>query len=135
MIAAGLRATMSATGVSEGTISEYTWASRTRRAMSWAYCAPKSTTRTVAGCTITRYLPVPLALVTGCRDAQTQADQHGAGHRFQPAADFSQPPGGPPASRMPSSGPRLPSVIGIARSVTAWVWESLFHATHSAPPK
>ncbi len=33
----------------EGTISLYTRASRTRRAMSWAYCAPKSTTRTVSG--------------------------------------------------------------------------------------
>src|SRR5690349_291362 len=29
-----------------GTISEYTLASRTRRAISCAYCAPKSTTRT-----------------------------------------------------------------------------------------
>src|SRR6478752_4186904 len=29
-----------------GTISEYTFASRTRRAISCAYCAPKSTTRT-----------------------------------------------------------------------------------------
>ena len=31
-----------------GTISEYTFASRTRRAISWAYWAPKSTTRTVS---------------------------------------------------------------------------------------
>src|SRR5438477_956198 len=31
---------------SKGTISEYTWHSRTRRAMSCAYCAPKSRTRT-----------------------------------------------------------------------------------------
>ena len=38
--AAGLRATISATGVLAGTISEYTCASRTRRAMSWAYWAP-----------------------------------------------------------------------------------------------
>src|SRR4051794_31978402 len=29
-----------------GTTSEYTWASRTRRAISCAYCAPKSTTTT-----------------------------------------------------------------------------------------
>ena len=49
--AAGLRATISSTGVSPGTISENTWASRTRRAISWAYWAPKSTTRTVGGCT------------------------------------------------------------------------------------
>src|SRR4051794_6345973 len=46
MIAFGSRASISATGVVCGTISEYTRASRTRRAMSWAYWAPKSTTRT-----------------------------------------------------------------------------------------
>src|SRR3954467_317692 len=46
MIAAGSLASISATGIECGTISEYTFASRTRRAMSWAYCAPKSTTRT-----------------------------------------------------------------------------------------
>src|SRR5580765_7081302 len=44
--AAGLRASISAMGIVWGTISEYTRASRTRRAISWAYCAPKSTTRT-----------------------------------------------------------------------------------------
>src|SRR5258706_3405023 len=58
MIAFGLRASISAIGVERGTISEYTCASRTRRAMSCAYCAPKSTTRTVSNswdgsCTIT----------------------------------------------------------------------------------
>src|ERR1700754_3836301 len=52
--AAGLRATISSTAVLPGMISEYTCASRTRRAISWAYCAPKSTTRTVGGCTCTR---------------------------------------------------------------------------------
>jgi hypothetical protein len=40
MIAFGLRARISATGRVEGTISEYTWHSRTRRAISWAYWAP-----------------------------------------------------------------------------------------------
>src|SRR5450432_3004747 len=45
--AAGLRATMSSTDIVCGTISLYTSASRTRRAISWAYCAPKSTTSTV----------------------------------------------------------------------------------------
>src|SRR4051812_47222844 len=45
-IAAGLRANISSTEVVCGTISEYTRASRTRRAISWAYWAPKSTTRT-----------------------------------------------------------------------------------------
>src|SRR5882757_5488116 len=48
MIARGRLASISATGMVEGTISLYTRASRTRRAMSWAYCAPKSTTRTVS---------------------------------------------------------------------------------------
>src|SRR4029453_19394255 len=33
---------------SQGTTSEKTWHSRTRRAMSWAYWAPKSSTRTVS---------------------------------------------------------------------------------------
>ena len=49
MIAVGLLASISAAGMVEGTISEYTWHSRTRRAMSWAYWAPKSTTRTGPG--------------------------------------------------------------------------------------
>ena len=46
MMATGRRASISATGIVCGTISLYTRASRTRRAISWAYCAPKSTTRT-----------------------------------------------------------------------------------------
>src|SRR5882757_5148523 len=45
-MAAGLRATSSSTVAVCGTTSEYSWASRTRRAISWAYCAPKSTTST-----------------------------------------------------------------------------------------
>ncbi len=48
MIPAGCRAAMASTDAVCGTISEYTFASRTRRAMSWAYWAPKSTTRTGA---------------------------------------------------------------------------------------
>src|SRR5215469_18590619 len=48
MTAAGLRARISAAGIVDGTISEYTWHSRTRRAISCAYCAPKSTTSTVS---------------------------------------------------------------------------------------
>src|ERR1039458_9954173 len=55
MMAEGLRARISAAGIVAGTISEYTWPSRTRRAMSCAYWAPKSTTSTVSksglGCT------------------------------------------------------------------------------------
>ena len=60
MMAAGFLARISAAGMVLGTISEYTWHSRTRRAISWAYWAPKSTTRTVSksvlGCTV----PLPL---------------------------------------------------------------------------
>src|SRR5256885_8101385 len=48
MIAFGRLASMSDTGIVEGTISLNTRHSRTRRAMSWAYWAPKSTTRTVS---------------------------------------------------------------------------------------
>lgn len=49
MIACGLRAASSLQGVSCGTISQYALSSRTRRAINWLYCAPKSKTRTVAG--------------------------------------------------------------------------------------
>jgi glycine/D-amino acid oxidase-like deaminating enzyme len=45
----GFRARISSAVIVCGTISEYTFASRTRRAMSWAYWAPKSTTRTGRG--------------------------------------------------------------------------------------
>ena len=48
--AAGRRAATSAAVIGCGTISEYTASSRTRRAMSWAYWAPKSTTRTACSC-------------------------------------------------------------------------------------
>src|SRR5215813_7992884 len=45
---AGRRAATSAAVMVDGTISEYTRSSRTRRAISCAYWAPKSTTRTVS---------------------------------------------------------------------------------------
>src|SRR3954471_19805244 len=59
MIAFGRLASISATGMVEGTISLNTLHSRTRRAMSCAYCAPKSTTRTMScsGVTSVRLLP------------------------------------------------------------------------------
>src|SRR2546430_8295203 len=44
----GARRRTSSAEMEAGTISERTRHSRTRRAMSWAYCAPKSTTRTVS---------------------------------------------------------------------------------------
>src|SRR2546426_9897839 len=48
MIPFGRRASISCKGIVRGTISLYTCASRTRRAISCAYWAPKSTTRTVS---------------------------------------------------------------------------------------
>src|ERR1700678_198106 len=48
IIALGRLASISVAGIVDGTISEYTWHSRTRRAINCAYCAPKSTTRTVS---------------------------------------------------------------------------------------
>src|SRR4051795_5898450 len=48
MMPLGLRASISSIGMFRGTISENTCASRTRRAISCAYWAPKSTTRTVS---------------------------------------------------------------------------------------
>src|SRR6266540_930563 len=58
---AGRLAMSSATGRSCGTISEYTRHSRTRRAMSCAYCAPRSMTRTGRGsCSaVIRSMPHP----------------------------------------------------------------------------
>src|SRR6478735_11019924 len=49
-MACGSLALMSSTVAVCGTTSENTRASRTRRAISWAYCAPKSTTRTGRAC-------------------------------------------------------------------------------------
>ena len=48
MIADGARSFTSAAVMRCGTISECTCSSRTRRAISWAYWAPKSTTNTVS---------------------------------------------------------------------------------------
>ncbi len=51
MMAAGANVRTSSAVTSHGTISEYTPKSRTRRAMSCPYCAPKSTTMTfLVGC-------------------------------------------------------------------------------------
>jgi hypothetical protein len=43
----GARAAITAAGVSNGRISQYTDSSRRRRAMSWVYCEPKSRTMMV----------------------------------------------------------------------------------------
>src|SRR5918999_4267839 len=77
--AAGLRATISSTDVSLGTISEYTCASRTRRAISWAYWAPKSTTRTVGGCTCTSLVGRVCAGYAAA--LRREADRRSAAHR------------------------------------------------------
>src|SRR3954454_4334968 len=58
MMAAGAFASRWATVAVCGTISEYTFASRTRRAISCAYWAPKSTTRT-SGSLISRWYTAP----------------------------------------------------------------------------
>src|SRR5215471_17999570 len=69
MMALGRRASISATGIAAGTISEYTRHSRTRRAISCAYWAPKSTTRTVSGAL--------LSLLSGDRTAGSLVGRRG----------------------------------------------------------
>src|SRR5215472_10770142 len=70
MIAAGFLSKISASGVVAGMISEYTWHSRTRRAMSCAYCAPKSMTSTGPGVSLGRTASAYLAGLTGARMAE-----------------------------------------------------------------
>src|SRR5579859_4601412 len=67
MIAAGFLSRMAASGVVAGMISEYTWHSRTRRAMSCAYCAPKSITSTGPGDSIAGTASAYLAGLAGAR--------------------------------------------------------------------
>ena len=47
MMPAGWRARIVSAGVSGGQISEYTDSSRSRRAINWVYCDPKSRTMMV----------------------------------------------------------------------------------------
>jgi hypothetical protein len=47
MIPTGARARISSAGAPGGQISEYTDSSRSRLAMSWVYCDPKSRTMMV----------------------------------------------------------------------------------------
>src|SRR4029078_10576615 len=63
MMPAGRLAASSLAVRSWATISEYTCASRTRRAISCAYCAPRSTTRTGRGSEATGLVPHPDALL------------------------------------------------------------------------
>src|SRR6266700_1911563 len=80
MIPFGRRASISFKGIVRGTISEYTCASRTRRAISCAYCAPKSTTRTVSnGEASTRRL-APHADALAALEALALGLQRGAHH-------------------------------------------------------
>src|SRR5215469_7360830 len=65
MTAAGFLSRMSAIGVVAGMISEYTWHSRTRRAMSCAYCAPKSMTSTGPGVSLCATASAYLAGLAG----------------------------------------------------------------------
>src|SRR5689334_9304069 len=88
----GLRARICADGVLAGTISECTWHSLTRRAISCAYWAPKSTTTTVscsaAGCTVppsagtshARPPPHPPSHALPCAPSPSLAGAHGPGH-------------------------------------------------------
>src|SRR5664279_5618967 len=69
--AAGDFATISAALIVDGTISEYTLASRTRRAISCAYWAPKSTTRT--GCASRSGVPAGDAPAGGVAASDTAA--------------------------------------------------------------
>src|SRR4051794_33942200 len=87
MIAFGRFASMSASGIVDGTISEKTRHSRTRRAISCAYCAPKSTTRTVSkpsGLLVTMrraYRARPAEAATPSRSAHVHATAVVRGHR------------------------------------------------------
>src|SRR5450830_763215 len=84
MIAAGSFASIRSTDHVCGTISEYTLASRTRRAISWAYCAPKSTTRT--GCCAVSRCVVLLICCLRCCDV--------LGHRLFEVGEFVVHPSG-----------------------------------------
>src|SRR4051794_18166497 len=95
MTAAGSFASISATGIECGTISEYTRASRTRRAMSWAYCAPKSTTRTGRGVLMT-WQPTR----AGSRSVPPGTDGGGR-HVAEPVVPAGLDPHGPPVLRGP----------------------------------
>src|SRR5450830_1259818 len=84
MIATGSLARICSTVAVWGTISEYTCASRTRRAMSCAYCAPKSTTRTGRCCGVAE---------DGCGGfcaAEVTPPRIGGGHRL-PAPTSAEP--------------------------------------------
>src|SRR5947209_16588269 len=78
MIAFGRFASMSPNGIVDGTISEKTRHSRTRRAISCAYCAPKSTTRTVSN---------PSGLVVTEPEFTGRAGPGGAHLAVDPATD------------------------------------------------
>src|SRR5947209_1700926 len=80
MMPAGLRASISATDMLCGTISEYTCASRTRRAISWAYWAPKSTTRTVSKWSLIRLASVPHPDALGTLEALAFGLECGGDH-------------------------------------------------------
>ena len=79
--AAGDFATISAALIVDGTISEYTLASRTRRAISCAYWAPKSTTRT--GCASRSGAPAGL----GQRPVTSRAGRQSAAVGALPGPD------------------------------------------------
>src|SRR2546430_4922232 len=80
MIPFGRRASISSKGIVRGTISEYTCASRTRRAISCAYCAPKSTTRTVSNWGASMWCLAAHAAVRAALEALALGLQGGSHH-------------------------------------------------------
>src|SRR5579862_956943 len=112
MSAAGRRASTSSVVAPWWRISEYTRASRTRRAMSCAYCAPKLTTRTgrsVTGAVIgrvshgRRHGPGTGAPSNDGPDGSADGPEH---RRVALAAPAAQPDGGDPSAPSPQLGER-----------------------------
>ena len=85
-----------------GTISEYTWHSRTRRAISCAYWAPKSTTRTVSKSLLACTPPLPVKSVS-----LLAGPRRPAGRRLGAAAPSARP-------ALPEAGWRAGSAAGPA---------------------
>src|SRR5512142_1484450 len=80
-MACGSLALISSTDAVCGITSEYTCASRTRRAISCAYCAPKSTTSTACSVTSGRVL-VPHADALRALQVLALGLQRGSDHDF-----------------------------------------------------
>src|SRR5215472_9148081 len=104
MMAAGFFSAISASGVVAGMISEYTWHSRTRRAMSCAYCAPKSMTSTGPGVSLCATASAYLAGLAGALMA-------GSGRKLLADRRADLDPGDPPAVEF-GHGQPVPVQVG-----------------------